>query len=292
MIGLVTVLYKSNGVLEDFIRSLSIQTFKDFHLYIIDNSSAETDYDHLHSLLSRYPITSFSIIKNSQNLGVAAANNQGIEQSLKAGHTHTLLLNNDIEILQETVLEEMYRCARRRLEVLIIPKILFHGTRKIWMAGGKMLVERGTTDHVGGWQLDGPEYNITKYFDYAPTCFMMIDNKLFEEIGLMDSRYFVYYDDTDFIFRAVKKGYKVYYLPSCEVFHKESTSTGGMASYFSIFYMTRNRLFFVRKNYKGYSFIRAFGLSLFDILRVARRDYDRKGWKTVGIAIFKGFLMK
>lgn len=292
MIGLVTVLYKSNTVIEDFIKSLSRQTFKDFHLYIVDNNPYDTDYILLQKLLDIYHLPATSIIKNEKNVGVAEANNQGIRASLAAGFTHTLLLNNDIEITQETLLSEMVKFATLHNEQLLIPKILFHGSRRIWMAGGKLLVNRGTTDHVGGLQLDNGDYDQPAYFNYAPTCFMLINNSVFDKIGLMDDRYFVYYDDTDFIFRAIKSGYRIYYLPKCEVFHKVSISTGGVDSHFTIHYMTRNRLFFVRKNYNGYAFFRALFYTFFDILRVARRYYDLGRWKVTLRAMVMGMFMK
>ncbi len=248
-VGLVTVLYKSDDVLHDFFKSLSIQTFGDYHLYLIDNSpSAETD-SLIAVLLKKYPVSAYTHIKNPQNFGVAKGNNQGIELSLQNNADFVLLLNNDIDFVQQLLLEEMLNCAEKRNEDIVIPKILYHGTRKIWMAGGKFIHYKGTSATYGDMQEDAEAYNKPGYVDYAPTCFMLISRNVFNTIGLMDEKYFVYYDDNDFVIRAINNGFKIYFLPQIEVFHKVSFSTGGSESLFSIYYLNRNRVYFIRKNY-------------------------------------------
>jgi GT2 family glycosyltransferase len=247
-IGLVTVLYKSDAVLEGFFKSLSIQTFKNYHLYVIDNSPSSVTDRLIEKLSGEYPIPNFTHIKNAKNFGVAKGNNQGIELALREKAEYILLLNNDIEFYQDFLVEEMVKHAESENEDIIIPKIFYHNTRTIWLAGGKLQRSKGIITHVGVDKEDSEEYNKPAYFDYAPTCFMLISKRLFDTIGIMDEKYFVYYDDTDFIIRAINKSFKIFYLPLLEVFHKVSNSTGGGVSLFSIYYLNRNRLYFVRKN--------------------------------------------
>ncbi len=80
--GLVTVLFKSDDVLDGFIKSLSIQNYTDYHLFIIDNSpSLETD-QLLKDLSIKYGFYQFTHLKNENNEGVAKGNNKGIQLSL------------------------------------------------------------------------------------------------------------------------------------------------------------------------------------------------------------------
>ncbi len=101
-IGLVTVLYKSETVLDGFFESLRKQTFKDFKLYIVNNASPDGSLKK--ALLEKekvdYPI---EIIDNENNVGVAKGNNQGIERALYEKSEYILLLNNDIEFLENTI---------------------------------------------------------------------------------------------------------------------------------------------------------------------------------------------
>lgn len=290
-IGLVTVLFNSNSVLEGFIKSLSAQTFKDYHLYLVDNTpSAETDRL-IAELTAKYPVSEFTHIRNTGNLGVAKGNNQGTELSLAAGCTHTLLLNNDIEIEQADLLERMYNTAIDKQETLIIPKILYYDTRKIWMAGGILQKYRGTNIHVGDKEDDGPAYSKTAHFDYAPTCFMLIANSVFREIGLMDEQYFVYYDDIDWIYRATEKGHMVYLMPDLIVLHKVSSLTGGTESLFSIYYSNRNRVYFLRKNFRGFRRLISLGFTLSTrVIKYFR--YAGKEREQLKKAVLEGMSMK
>jgi GT2 family glycosyltransferase len=248
-LGLVTVLYNSDDVLEDFFKSLSIQLYKNYHLYIIDNSpSAGTD-ELITRLTEKYQIPAYTHIKNPDNLGVAKGNNQGIKLALENHLDYVLLLNNDINIKQAFLLGKLFDCAVSRDEDIVIPKILYYGTRKIWLAGGEFIHYKGTSRTIGDKDEDGVKYNIAGYTNYAPTCFMLISRKVFEKVGLMDEKYFVYYDDDDFILRATRRSFKIYYLPLLEVFHKVSFSTGGSESLFSIYYLNRNRIYYINKNY-------------------------------------------
>ncbi|AMR32101.1 hypothetical protein A0256_12055 [Mucilaginibacter sp. PAMC 26640] len=249
-IGLVTVLFKSDDVLKDFLESLSIQSFKDYHLYIIDNSvSAGTD-SLLSVLLKQYPIPAYTHIKNEGNAGVAAANNQGMRLSMQQGDDFVLLLNNDIAFSQSFLLERLVGYAAERKEDMVIPKILYYGTRKIWLAGGEFIHWKGTSITIGDKEEDAEIYNREHYFDYAPTCFMLLSRKVIAAVGYMDEAYFVYYDDNDYVMRAIRKGFRIFYMPDIEVFHKVSFSTGGSESLFSIYYLNRNRIYFIRKFYK------------------------------------------
>ncbi|AMR32931.1 hypothetical protein A0256_16650 [Mucilaginibacter sp. PAMC 26640] len=248
-IGLVTVLYKCDNVLEGFFKSLSKQTFKDYELYIIDNSASIATDRILEKLSNEFILPAITHIKNTENFGVAKGNNQGIELALNDNCDFVLLLNNDIEFDDHLLIERMIVHALKNNELIIIPKIFYFDTRTIWMAGGKLLKSKAIVEHVGVDEQDGPKFNKVQYFDYAPTCFMLLGRRVFDEVGLMDERYFVYYDDTDFILRAVNAGFKILYLPNLEIFHKVSSSTGGGVSLFSIYYLNRNRIYFIMKNF-------------------------------------------
>lgn len=120
------------------------------------------------------------------------------------------------------------------------------------MAGGYMDNWRALGVHCGYGKTDAPKYNVGKYISYAPTCFMMIAKEVFEKVGYMDEKYFAYYDDTDFVLRAKRAGFKLYYEPSVNILHKVSSSGGGDLSAFYIYYSNRNKIYFIRKNMKGF----------------------------------------
>ena len=277
LIGLVTVLYNSDDVLDGFFESLSKQSFTDYHLYLIDNSVSESSTQLVQKLTDKYSIKNYSHIKNENNAGVAKGNNQGIEKALKDGSEYILLLNNDIEFDQQNLFEGLYIHAGQNEEKIIIPKIFYSGTNKIWMAGGTMLESKGYGIHIGDGDEDNGQYNKQTYFTYAPTCFMLIHKDVFKKVGQMDEKYFVYYDDTDFVYRALKKGFKILYLPKFVIQHRVSFSTGGGESLFSIYYCNRNRTYFVLKNLESKNKISALILLFFSsVAKMFRYNKDQR----------------
>lgn len=248
-VGLVTVLYNSTGVLPDFFESLAQQDYPDFGLYVIDNSPDDASLRVAKALGNKHGFRTLSFVRNDENLGVAAANNQGIRLCLEAGCEYILLLNNDIQFPDPTLLSRMVGLADDEAENMIVPKIYYHDTGRIWCAGGRFNHWRGNATHYGNRKRDGHSFAVEGYTDYSPTCFMLIRRKVFQTVGLMDERFFVYYDDCDFVWRANKAGFKIRFWPKGKIWHKVSSSTGGTESLFSIYYSTRNRIFFIRKHF-------------------------------------------
>jgi len=244
-IGIITVTYNSGGVIDDFLTSLLAQTYENFVLYVVDNASED---DTLRRI-SRFPDPRIFIFANPDNNGVAAGNNQGIEAALEYGCGAVLLLNNDVEFSSE-MLTAMVSGIVDQDGDLLVPKIFFHDQPDIiWCAGGYFNPWQAFAGmHYGIGEPDRGQYDVTRRVTYSPTCCMLIRRSVFEKIGLMDSRYFVYYDDTDFCFRAMKAGLRLVYLPQATLLHKVSSLTGGDAAPFTIRYMVRNRVYYIRKN--------------------------------------------
>jgi GT2 family glycosyltransferase len=76
---------------------------------------------------------------------------------------------------------------------------------------------------------------------------MMVSRKVIEEVGLLYEPFFLYYEEFDWCTQIRKKGYKIYYQPKSLIYHKESMTTG-KSSPLKTFYLTRNRILFMRRN--------------------------------------------
>ena len=251
-IGIVTVLYRSDSVLEDFYASLKQQTSNSFRsrLYVIDNSPESSGTEMSRQLARHHGIDVVCIFNNS-NVGVAAGNNQGIRLALADGCSHVLLANNDTAFPAGTVAGLLATLMHERAEA-ITPKIYYYGAaRLLWYAGAPFSSWTIRGPHRGMLRPDKGQFDQREDTEYAPTCFMLVTSAVFLDTGLMDEQYFCYYDDTDFVFRLRQSGGRLIYEPAQTVDHKVSTSTGGDESPFSLFYMNRNRIYFARKNLRG-----------------------------------------
>ena len=287
-IGIVTVLFNSSTVLDGFFASLAAQNMKDFHVWAIDNASTDDSV-----ALCRAQTEQFTVIANSTNIGVAAANNQGIHAALDAGCDYVLLLNNDVEFGPELftlLLEGTTTCD---CEMTAPIMYYFDRPRVIWAAGGKYQPLFGyRCYHLFDGVEDIGQFKSPYRAEHAPTCCVLFARSVFETVGFMDERYFVYHDDTDFMLRCWKAGLRLYILPTATLLHKVSSLTGGGESEFSIRFGTRNRIYMITK-FLGRLLAAPYFLSLaaiYWIRRLLGRDTAEK-YELKQRSLRQGYLM-
>ena len=175
-IGIVTITYNSENVLHDFLDSIFNQTYSNFYLYVIDNYSK----DNTRRVLSEIKDSRLRIQNNNKNIGVAAANNQGIRLAIEEKCSHVLLINNDV-IFEENLLQKMFVIYRKIGCSLLSPKIkYFSNSNIIWYAGSNFIKSKGFLPiHSGIGKEDCGQFDIDGFVEYAPTCCLLIKKEVF-----------------------------------------------------------------------------------------------------------------
>ena len=285
-IGIVTVLYKSKNVFEGFVNSICIQDYTNFELYCIDNDFNQTDSVYYLKILNdKLKNKNYHYLPQNKNIGVAAGNNIGINSALNNNCKFILLSNNDIEFYEKNLFRNILKLNFKYS--IIAPKVLYFNSNNIWYRGGHFGFFREVIhENINKNDVFNQNEFIT---DYAPTCFVMINKDVFEKIGKMDEKYFVYSDDSDFMYRAFKNNINILCTPKYAIFHKVSVSTG-LNSPFSIYYGTRNCLYFRKKNRSKINFITYF---IYMLLKTILKTFylNSKQSKSMWLGIFDFFKM-
>lgn len=223
---------------------------------VVDNCSKDKTVE----TLRNYKLSnmSFKLIENKENLGFAGGNNVGIRYSLEKGFDFTVLLNNDI-ILPKNLLEVLVSKALKDKKTgIVVPKMYFakgfefHSDKYkkselgnvIWYAGGIIDKKNVYSSHRGVDEIDIGQYDKEEETDFANAATVLINNQLFKEIGLLDEKYFLYWEDVDLSQRAKLNNWKVIYTPDTHIWHKVSVATGGSGGENNDYFLTRNRLIF------------------------------------------------
>ena len=257
-VAIITITYNSSNVIIPFLKCLSESSFKDFKLFIIDNNSVDETVE----IICKIKKIDVQVIENKKNIGVAAANNMGIKLALEQGYQKVLLSNNDI-VFDKNIIADLVNFNENQSSSISSLKIMYeHEKDKIWYCGGFFNFTKGLVpEHTGIGQSDVGQYNHLKYSDYAPTCFVLFDSKVFSEIGFMDEAYFVYFDDTDFFYRVKKNGnFKLLVNQKIKIFHKVGSLTStsdakGKKSNFFISQNIQNHFYFLKKNERLYFYL-------------------------------------
>jgi GT2 family glycosyltransferase len=242
----------------DCLKSLEKVKTDNFKLTVVVADNAPADNSGL--LFSKYKsdIYDFKFIQNEKNLGFSGGQNVAIKYALTNKADYILILNNDTYV-DHNFLNELLKAAESDGGVgIFVPKIYFapgfefHKERYLakekgkvlWYAGGEMDWANVIGHHRGVDELDKGQYDRIEETELATGCCMLIKKEVFERTGLFDDNYFLYYEDSDLTMRARKMGFKIKYVPSSMIWHKNAGSAGGSGSELQDYYITRNRLFF------------------------------------------------
>ena len=272
--SIITINY--NGLKDtcELIDSLPLEDHS-IEVIVVDNASEE---DEATIIANHYP--QVKVIRSEINLGFAGGNNLGIKA---AQGKYLFFINNDTLISEKgKVKSEEFASAFQplieRLEscekiVVVCPKIRFAwGDHPIQFAGYTPLSRYTMRNRsIGFGETDKGQYNTAHPTPYAHGAAMMVKRETLEKVGLMPQCYFLYYEELDWSMMFTRAGYSIWYEPACTIYHKESQATG-QNSPLKTYYLTRNRLLFVKRNIQG---LRRYITYTYLLLVVAPRDICR-----------------
>ena len=299
-IGLVTITYNSADVIRGFLESTFSQTFQNFIIYIIDNNSQDNTIE----ILKENTDSRIELVKNKENVGVAKANNQGIELALKDNCTQVLIINNDVEF-EKQLFEKMLQIQKDKNCSLVVPKMMyFNNPDYIWYAGSDFIKKKGFIPiHKGIQQKDISQFDGVYPVEYAPTCCLLVKKEVFQDVGMMDEKYFVYFDDTDFSYRVLKDGrHKLFYFSDTKFYHKVGSLTKSVEKekkreYRGDFFIkqnTRNHIYFLKKIGSIYAYLFILFLFFKNNIKFIINPNFRKNfhtWKLINKSYFEGLRM-
>ncbi|WP_048191099.1 glycosyltransferase family 2 protein [Methanobacterium sp. SMA-27] len=207
---------------------------------IEDNEFEITDFNNDNNLI---------LLKNDINYGFAEGNNIGIRFALKMFHPdYVLLLNNDTVTDKDFLKVLVYEGEKEKKVGLLGPKVYYYDNPNvIWCIGGKIDWKFARGINVGINEIDNGQYNKKKSFEYINGSAVLVKRKVFDNVGLLDKKFFLYFEEADLALRAAEKGFNCLYIPKAKIWHKVSRSGGGIRREIGLYYITRNRWIFMKK---------------------------------------------
>lgn len=187
-----------------------------FRVCVVDNGSRDGT---LHFLESQ-PV---HVITNATNTGYSHANNQGIASAPDGADI--LLLNNDVEILQPDWLRRLVESAYAAPDIGIAGARLVDPQGRVRHAGTRMPREIVWGIEIGGGEPDVGQYQRRVCVDGIVGACMYIRREVIDQVGLLDERFFAYFEDTDYCMRAVQNGWKTILAGDVTLLHHENASS-------------------------------------------------------------------
>lgn len=236
MVSVITVNYNNTKVTLELLESLYAHEGHALEVIVVDNASRENPEQRINE---KFPQVKF--IRSDRNLGFAGGNNLGIAQ---ATGEYLFFINNDTAFTEPIIsrlaaLLDEDEAIGAVCPILVYPsgKIQFAGFTPInaWTGRNKCLTSPASAD-------------LKLKTSYAHGAAFMISRTLVEKIGNMPEHYFLYFEELDWSAKITQLNFSIVVHTATQLIHKESQSVGSFSELKSYF-MSRNRLLFMRRNF-------------------------------------------
>src|SRR4030067_1488725 len=221
--SVIIVTHNSEKYILDCLNSIAKSAYELKHeIFVIDNNSRDrTKY------LVKQSEHDLTLIENPENLGFAKAVNMGLK---KSSGEFRLLINPDVTLKSDS-LAPIIDFMRNNPKIGICGCKLLNGDGSLQYSKGsfptlfstfyRMVLPRKMRKyHLWGYKKAGR-------CDWVTGAFMLLRDRVIEDVGYLDERYFIYYEDVDYCFRTKKAGWHTYYSPEISAFHLSPHALSG-----------------------------------------------------------------
>ncbi|MFA5104264.1 MAG: glycosyltransferase family 2 protein [Candidatus Margulisiibacteriota bacterium] len=241
----------------------------EFEVFVADNNSPDGTPDMIEK---EFP--QVVLIKNKENLGFAAANNQEFE---RAKGEYLLILNPDTEVFEGSFDILIDFLDKNKDAGMVAPKLLnSDGSLQRSCMGfptlGALAMRQLFIEALipfnpfsEKYLMSGFKYDKTAEVDQPMGACLLVRKEIIDKIGPFDSGYYMFFDEVDLCFRVKKAGWKIFFIPASSVMHHGGTAVKKWSPFRLSRVWTASRNHFFKKHYGK----RALWILYFiDVLRV------------------------
>jgi len=283
LISIIVLNYNDKIFVNSCLESVLNSNYSNFEVIFVDNASTDGSSETVRKNFGSD--RRIHIVRNSKNLGFASGNNVGLRF---ARGKYIVFLNVDT-LVDPQWLEELSKVMEKDSKVGVAQSKLLSlsDKRKIDCVGG--FIDRfGWSHRKGEGEIDIGQYDKVYEIFYAVGAAMAIRRSVLEKVGAFDSKFFIYFEDTDLCWRVRLSGYRIVCVPKSIVFHAVR-GTMRKSPLGSLFHGCKNNLAMLTKNYELHNVVRYLPLDVVFVLvavlfQTARGEVDR------GVAYLKAIL--
>ncbi len=247
LVSVILVNYNNEHYTLPCLESLEKVTYPNLDIIVTDNGSKP---ESIKAIRDAYP--KVTLMELGANLGFTGGNNAGIKQALANGADYIILLNNDT-IVPPEMFDILVDAMEKDKTLAVTGPIIYYYDHPdtIWSVGGTINWDKGYSYMIGLNEKDNGQFGSEpKVVDFITGCALLVRRDVWEKVGLLDDDFFIYYEETEWCIRAGRAGFKIAYIPQATLLHKISIEARA-ASKWAYYYMTRNRLLFLKKTNAG-----------------------------------------
>jgi len=244
-VGVVVLNWNNGHDTVECIKSVNLLTHENKQIYVVDNDSTDDSVAHI---AAQFP--KLRIYQTGANLGWSGGNNFGITEALKDNCDYIYLLNNDAEVFPDGLTRLLELAEQSQSYGFVGGKIIgFSDPNYIEFCGSFEAPPTNLPESYGGYAIDLPHFSAPTVVPFISGCSILVSAAVCNAIGLIDNKFFLNYDETDWCYRGRNAGYLSIFLPEVICRHKRAISFGGVDSPLRIYFCQRNRLLFAARHF-------------------------------------------
>jgi len=224
-------------------QSLREIAYPSCEVVIVDNGSTDGSVARL-----REEFKDVVYLENQENIGYTGGNNVGIRYAMEHGAEYVWILNNDTKVPADALTRLIAAAEKDLKSGLIGPKILqMENPELAYSMVGRLNMWFPWPDRMEGEEgskVTGEAVRV----DFLSGASLLVKREFVEKVGLLDERFFFYWEENDWCERGRKAGFHSLLVPDAKVYHKGGGASGKGWNEFTAYYLVRNWILFMRKH--------------------------------------------
>lgn len=223
--------------------SLAESTYSNQRIIVLDNKSTD---DSVVAIRNSFP--SVEVIELEENHGYAGNNNVGIHAAVGQGADWVFVLNEDT-VLDPECVTYLVDVGESSDQIGVVgPMVYHHDEPEIIQSAGGLLGPYWESIHLGKDELDHGQFGNPRPVEWISGCAIMVRREVIENAGVIDERFFYFWEETEWCVRASRAGWQIVHVPAARLWHK-----GVQRNYRPkpslLYYTTRNRFLLLSKHH-------------------------------------------
>ncbi|MCC7176505.1 MAG: glycosyltransferase family 2 protein [Bryobacterales bacterium] len=224
------------------LESLSASSYRTQRAIVLDNASTDGSVERIRA---RFPAV--EIIELTENRGYAGNNNVGIAAALARGADWIFVLNEDV-VFDQDCLERLVEIGESDPTIGVLgPMVYHHDEPGVIQSAGGALGPHWESVHLGVNETDTGQFRDPHPVRWISGCGILVRRAVVEQVGGIDERYFLYWEETEWCLRAARAGWRIVHVPKAKLWHKGVQRNYRPAPYVT-YYSTRNRFLTLAKH--------------------------------------------
>ncbi len=197
------------------VRSLRASTYARCRVLVLDCQSTDGSVEAI-----REAFPDVEVVRLADNQGYAGNNNVGIELALSGGADWVFVLNEDVVVDPE--------CMARLVDVgeasddigVLGPMVYHHDEPDVIQSAGGRLDRWWQGGHLAQNEPDRGAFREPREAPWISGCAILVRRRVIEQVGSLDARFFIYWEETEWCLRASRAGWRIVHVPRARVWHK------------------------------------------------------------------------